>query len=152
MPPGNLRTPEFSLINISCVSVSFITYRPPADQTTCHARLQITGTSLETRRMVVEICDIVANRSARLAAAGIVGILRKIGRAVPGGERRRSVVAIDGGLFEHYAAFRRCMESTLVELLGEEAARSVAMKLTKDGSGVGAALIAAAQSRHHEYN
>jgi hexokinase len=107
---------------------------------------------LETRRMVVEICDIVAKRSARLAAAGIVGILRKIGRAVPGGERRRSVVAIDGGLFEHYAAFRRCMESTLVELLGEEAARSVAMKLTKDGSGVGAALIAAAQSRHHEYN
>jgi hexokinase len=152
MPPGNLRTPEFSFINISCVSVSFITYRPPADQTTCHARLQITGTSLETRRMVVEICDIVANRSARLAAAGIVGILRKIGRAVPGDERRRSVVAIDGGLFEHYAAFRRCMESTLVELLGDEAAESVAMKLTKDGSGVGAALIAAAQSRHHEHN
>jgi hexokinase len=108
---------------------------------------------LETRRMLVEICDIVAKRSARLAAAGIVGILRKIGRAVPGDdERRRSVVAVDGGLFEHYAAFRRCMESTLVELLGEEAARSVAMKLTKDGSGVGAALIAAAQSRHHEYN
>lgn len=97
--------------------------------------------------MVVEICDIVTKRSARLAAAGIVGILRKIGRGVPGDERR-SVVAIDGGLFEHYTAFRECLESTLVELLGEEAARSVAVKLTKDGSGLGAALIAAAHTQY----
>lgn len=107
--------------------------------------LEIKDTSLETRKMVAEICDIVTTRSARLAAAGIVGILRKIGRAVPGDERR-SVVAIDGGLFEHYAEFRQCLERTLVELLGEEASRSVAVKLTKDGSGLGAALIAAAHS------
>ncbi|GJN35841.1 hypothetical protein PR202_gb24652 [Eleusine coracana subsp. coracana] len=109
--------------------------------------LKIRDTSLETRKMVVEICDIVTKRSARLAAAGIVGILRKIGRGVAGDERR-SVVAVDGGLFEHYAAFRECLESTLVELLGEEAARSVAVKLTKDGSGLGAALIAAAQTQY----
>jgi hexokinase len=108
--------------------------------------LKIMDTSLDTRKMVVEICDIVTSRSARLAAAGIVGILRKIGRAVPGDERR-SVVAIDGGLFEHYAEFRKCLESTLVELLGEEASKSLVVKLTKDGSGLGAALIAAAQSQ-----
>jgi hexokinase len=108
--------------------------------------LKIMDTSLDTRKMVVDICDIVTSRSARLAAAGIVGILRKIGKAVPGDERR-SVVAIDGGLFEHYAEFRKCLEGTLVELLGEEASRSVAVKLTKDGSGLGAALIAAAQSQ-----
>ena len=108
--------------------------------------LKIVDTSLDTRKMVVEICDIVTSRSARLAAAGIVGILRKIGRAVPG-DKRQSVVAIDGGLFEHYAEFRKCLESTLVELLGEEASKSVAVKLTKDGSGLGAALIAAAQSQ-----
>jgi hexokinase len=107
--------------------------------------LQIRGTSLETRKTVVEICDIVTERSARLAAAGIVGILRKVGRD---DRRRRSVVAIDGGLFEHYAAFRECLEGTLVELLGEEAGRSVAVKLTKDGSGLGAALIAAAHSQY----
>jgi hexokinase len=35
-----------------------------------------------------------------------------------------------------------------VELLGEEAGRSVAVKLTKDGSGLGAALIAAAHSQY----
>ncbi|KAF0915373.1 hypothetical protein E2562_035933 [Oryza meyeriana var. granulata] len=96
-------------------------------------RLKIRGTSLETRRMVVEICDIIAARSARLAAAGIVGILTKIGRGGPG-DRRRSVVAIDGGLFEHYSKFWRCMESTLSEMLGEEAAARVFVKLANDGS------------------
>uniref|UniRef100_N1R3B4 Phosphotransferase n=1 Tax=Aegilops tauschii TaxID=37682 RepID=N1R3B4_AEGTA len=109
--------------------------------------LKIKDTSLETRKMVVEICDIVTSRSARLAAAGIVGIIRKIGRGTPG-DKRRTVIAIDGGLFEHYAKFRQCLESTLVELLGKEASELVAVKLTKDGSGVGAALIAAAHSQY----
>ncbi|XP_052163488.1 hexokinase-1 [Oryza glaberrima] len=110
--------------------------------------LGIRGTSPEARRMVVEVCDIVATRAARLAAAGIVGILKKIGR-VDGGEgrRRRSVVAVDGGLFEHYGKFRRCMESAVRELLGEAAAERVVVKLASDGSGLGAALVAAAHSQ-----
>lgn len=29
--------------------------------------------------MIVELCDIVASRGARLAAAGILGILKKFG-------------------------------------------------------------------------
>lgn len=111
--------------------------------------LKIKDTSLETRKMVVEICDIVTSRSARLAAAGIVGIIRKIGRGTPG-DKRKTVIAIDGGLFEHYAKFRQCLESTLVELLGGEASELVAVKLTKDGSGLGAALIAAAHSQYHK--
>ncbi|KAM0868895.1 hypothetical protein ACQ4PT_041016 [Festuca glaucescens] len=111
--------------------------------------LKIADTSFETRKMVVEICDIVTTRSARLAAAGIVGIIRKIGRGTPGpGDKRKTGIAIDGGLFEHYAKFRQCLESTLVELLGEEASKSVSVKLTKDGSGLGAALIAAAHSQY----
>lgn len=61
--------------------------------------LQIAGTPLETRKMVVEICDIVARRAACLAAAGLAGILKKLGRD-GSFEKRRSVIAIDGGLFE----------------------------------------------------
>lgn len=109
--------------------------------------LKIKGTSLETRKMVVEICDIVTSRSARLAAAGIVGILRKIGRGTPGDDRK-TVIAIDGGLFEHYTEFRQCLESTLGGLLGEEASKLVSVKLANDGSGLGAALIAAAHSQY----
>lgn len=109
--------------------------------------LEITGTSLETRKMVVEICDIVARRAARLAAAGVAGILKKLGRDGYNG-KQRSVIAIDGGLFEHYTKFRECLESTLDELLGEEASKSVAVKHVDDGSGIGAALIAASQSQY----
>ncbi|XP_052157821.1 hexokinase-8 isoform X1 [Oryza glaberrima] len=111
-----------------------------------HQILEITHTSLETRKMVVEICDIVARRAARLAAAGVAGILMKLGRN-GGIDNQRSVIAIDGGLFEHYTKFRECLESTLGELLGEEASKSVAVKHANDGSGIGAALIAASQSR-----
>ena len=39
---------------------------------------------LRTRKLVVELCDIVAVRAARLAGAGIVGILKKLGRDVIG--------------------------------------------------------------------
>ncbi|CAN6168337.1 unnamed protein product [Urochloa humidicola] len=136
-----LRTPDISAMHHDETPDLRVVAEKLADN------LKIKDTSLETRKMVVEICDIVTSRSARLAAAGIVGILRKIGRAVPG-EERRSVIAIDGGLFEHYVEFRQCLESTLVELLGEEASRSLEVKLTKDGSGLGAALIAAAHSQY----
>ncbi|KAL6838724.1 hypothetical protein ACP4OV_031438 [Aristida adscensionis] len=108
--------------------------------------LEITETSLETRKLVVEICDIVARRAARLAAAGLAGILKKLRRDCSAAEQR-SVIAIDGGLFEHYTKFRECLESTLCELLGEETSKSVAVKHADDGSGIGAALIAASQSR-----
>uniref|UniRef100_A0A0A9EKG1 Phosphotransferase n=1 Tax=Arundo donax TaxID=35708 RepID=A0A0A9EKG1_ARUDO len=107
--------------------------------------LEITGSSLETRKLVVEICDIVARRAARLAAAGLAGILKKLGRDC-NAQKQRSVIAIDGGLFEHYTKFRKCLESTLGELLGEEVSQSVAIKHADDGSGIGAALIAASQS------
>lgn len=137
----SLRTPDISAMHHDGTPDLRVVAEKLADN------LRVRDTSLDTRKMVVEICDIVTGRSARLAAAGIVGILRKIGRAAPGDERR-SVVAIDGGLFEHYAEFRKRLEATLVEVLGEEASRLVEVKLTKDGSGLGAALIAAAHSQY----
>ncbi|CAM0880148.1 unnamed protein product [Alopecurus aequalis] len=109
--------------------------------------LEIAGTSLEMRKMVVEIIDIIARRAARLAAAGLAGILKKLGR--DGSINKcRSIIAIDGGLFEHYAKFRKCLEPTLSELVGEEASKSVVIKHADDGSGIGAALIAASQSQY----
>lgn len=97
----------------------------------------------------MEICDIVSVRGARLAAAGIFGILRKLGRdTVKTGEEQKSVIALDGGLFEHYMKFRTCMENTLKELLGDEAAETIGVEHSNDGSGIGAALLAASQSQY----
>ncbi|XP_022728660.1 hexokinase-2-like isoform X2 [Durio zibethinus] len=113
--------------------------------------LEISNTSLKIRKVIVELCDIVATRGARLSAAGIVGILKKLGRdTVKDGEKQKSVVALDGGLYEHYAKFRTCMENTLRELLGEEVSENIVVEQSNDGSGIGAALLAASHSQYIE--
>ena len=119
---------------------------------------QITDIPLKVRKLVAKICDIVTRRAARLAAAGIVGILKKIGRdgtsGIAGGRSRtniklkRTVVAIEGGLYTSYTMFREYLHEALVEILGEEIALHVILKPTEDGSGIGAALLAASYSAY----
>ncbi|XP_072966760.1 hexokinase-2-like [Typha angustifolia] len=115
--------------------------------------LGITNTSLKMRKLVIEICDIVAKRAANLAAAGIYGILKKLGRdtvASDSVDKQRAVIAMDGGLYEHYTIFSKCVETTLKDMLGEEASASVVIKLANDGSGIGASLLAASHSQYLE--
>lgn len=112
---------------------------------------QISNTSLKTRRLVVELCNIVATRGARLAAAGILGIIKKMGKDTPresGAEK--IVVAMDGGLYEHYTEYSKCLENTLIELLGKEMATCIVFKHANDGSGIGAALLVASNSVYVE--
>ncbi|XP_020098539.1 hexokinase-2-like isoform X1 [Ananas comosus] len=113
--------------------------------------LGIPNTSWKTRKLVVNVCDVIAKRGARIAAAGIYGILKKLGRdtaPTDTASKRRTVIAMDGGLYEHYAIFSKWLQSTLRELLGEEASASVVVKLANDGSGIGAALLAASHSQY----
>ena len=99
----------------------------------------------------MELCDVVTTRGARLSAAGIFGILKKLGRdTVRIGEKQKSAVALDGGLYEHYTKFRTTMENTLKELLGDEVAANVFVEHSNDGSGIGAALFAAFHSQYLE--
>ncbi|KAM0956652.1 hypothetical protein COP2_025548 [Malus domestica] len=111
--------------------------------------LEISNTSLKVRKVIVELCNIVATRGARLAAAGVLGVLKKLGRdAVKDGENQKTVVALDGGLYEHYTEYSKCMENTLRELLGEEVAETIVIEHSNDGSGIGAALLAASHSQY----
>ena len=94
---------------------------------------QIPDVPLKVRKLVVKVCDVVTRRAARLAAAGIVGILKKIGRdgsdGITGGRSRsdikmkRTVVAIEGGLYTSYTMFREYLHEAMIEILGEEAAQ-----------------------------
>ncbi|KAK1413882.1 hypothetical protein QVD17_29618 [Tagetes erecta] len=114
--------------------------------------LEISNTSLKMRKVIVELCEIVATRGARLSAAGILGILKKTGRDVTKQEENQtSVIAMDGGLFEHYTKFRNVMQDTMSELLGEETCKNIIVELSNDGSGLGAALLAASHSQYLEY-
>ncbi|THU63351.1 hypothetical protein C4D60_Mb01t14870 [Musa balbisiana] len=116
--------------------------------------LKISGVSLKARRLLVRVCDIVTRRAARLAAAGIVGILKKIGRDGSAGvasgrtkgKPRRTVVAVEGGLYVGYSMFREYLNEAVAEILGEEVAPYVSLRVCEDGSGTGAAVLAAAYS------
>lgn len=113
--------------------------------------LQISNTSLKTRKVIVRLCDIIATRGARLAAAGILGILKKTGRDIAkDGETSKTVIAMDGGLYEHYTKYSKCLENTLHELVGDEQSEHIKLVHSNDGSGIGAALLAASHSRYLE--
>ncbi|XP_045814528.1 hexokinase-3-like [Trifolium pratense] len=117
---------------------------------------EILDLPLKARKTVVKVCDVVTRRAARLAAAGIVGILKKIGRDGSGGitggrsrsdiKMKRTVVAIEGGLYSSYTLFREYLHEALNEILGEDIAKHVTLNVTEDGSGIGAALLAASYS------
>ncbi|XP_024362976.1 hexokinase-2 isoform X4 [Physcomitrium patens] len=128
-------------------------------------------TDLAARRIVHDVCDIVIMRSARLAAAGIVGIFKKIGgEAFDSTDSRtltnlhwdsqepqqldtkRIVVAVDGGLYEHCTQYRVYMRAAVNELLSEAGAKRLQIVLSKDGSGIGASILAARHSQHRGAN
>ncbi|XP_057454421.1 hexokinase-1-like [Lotus japonicus] len=113
--------------------------------------LEIPGTPLEVRKVVVELCNIIATRGARLSAAGIFGILKKLGKdTISDVEGQKNVIAMDGGLYEHYSEYSQCLENTLHELVGEDVSKSVVIEHSNDGSGIGAALLAASHSQYLE--
>ncbi|KAK7253092.1 hypothetical protein RIF29_37522 [Crotalaria pallida] len=117
---------------------------------------EIPDVPLKARKIVVKVCDVVTRRAGRLAAAGIVGILKKIGRdgsgGITGGRNRsdmkmkRTVVAIEGGLYSSYTLFREYLHEALEEIMGEDIAKHVILRVTEDGSGIGTALLAASYS------
>ncbi|CAN4119791.1 unnamed protein product [Withania somnifera] len=120
--------------------------------------LELPDVPVKVRKLVVKVCDVVTRRAARLAAAGIVGILKKIGRDGTGGiasgkfrsdkpsRMRRTVVAIEGGLYTSYTTFREYLNEAMAEILGDETSSHVILRVMEDGSGTGAALVAAANS------
>ncbi|XP_031275712.1 hexokinase-1-like isoform X1 [Pistacia vera] len=141
--PFILRTPDMSAMHHDTSSDLRVVGKKLKDI------LEIPNTSLKMRKVIVSLCDIVATRGARLSAAGIVGILKKLGRdTVKDGEKQKSVIALDGGLYEHYMKFSACMKSTVKEMLGEEVSENITIELSNDGSGIGAALLAASHSQY----
>lgn len=64
-------------------------------------------------------------------------------------QKRKLTIAVDGTLFKKHPKFKGYMEETLVELVPE---CKVQLMLSEDGSGRGAALVAAVASRLNSEN
>ncbi len=84
------------------------------------------------------ISRLIARRSARMAVTAIVALLKKEDASISG----EHVVAIDGTIYEKFPDYQKHMREFLRELLGDKAEK-ISFELAKDGSGVGAAIIAA---------
>lgn len=98
----------------------------------------IVTASAEERALIRDTCRIVSRRAARIAAAAILAVVTHMDRRVS----RRHTVALDGSVYEKHPTFARHMQAFYREYLGKRASR-IRMVLTKDGSGKGAAIIAA---------
>ena len=87
---------------------------------------------------VKRICAAVSTRAAFLSACGLAALIERVGK-------RDVTVAMDGTLYKQHPTFHRRMDVKLRSLLSSEV--KVEMKLSEDGSGVGAALVAAVTQR-----
>ena len=95
----------------------------------------------EDARALREVAWIVSDRAARIAASILAATVTKNDPALD----RDHTIAVDGSVFEKHPGFRARMEETFRELFGDRAAR-ISLELTPDGSGLGAAIIAAVAS------
>ncbi|KAH8870720.1 Hexokinase [Schistosoma japonicum] len=89
-------------------------------------------------RIVRYTCEMVVKRAAYLAGAGIACILRRINRS-------EVTVGVDGSLFKFHLKFCERM-TDMIDKLKPKNTR-FCLRLSEDGSGKGAAAIAASCSR-----
>lgn len=102
------------------------------------SQLGWTQSSQEDRMYLQKLAELIVHRSARLVAATYAATLRHIDPEFS----KEHVIAIDGSLYEKMPGYADKITETLYELLGKNA-NKVYCKLSKDGSGVGAAVAAA---------
>jgi hexokinase len=92
--------------------------------------------------MLKDLAGLVITRSARLVAATFLGVLGHIDPHLTSNH----TIAVDGSLYEKAPGYAAALEQTVMEALGGKAGQ-VKVRLTKDGSGVGAAVAAAVAAK-----
>jgi len=107
------------------------------------SQLQISSASIEDAQAFKDIANAVGRRAARLSAVALAGIVIQSGKLKETADELVDIGA-DGSLVEHYPFFRNMIQDTfkIIEGIGAEGAERIRIGIARDGSGVGAALIA----------
>jgi len=84
------------------------------------------------------VCETVSRRASMMASAGITALLKKM-------DYKDVTVAIDGSLFRFHPHFKNVMQSRISQMMGIN--YKFDLLLSEDGSGRGAALVAAVLKR-----
>ncbi|NXO95717.1 HXK3 protein, partial [Certhia brachydactyla] len=99
--------------------------------------------SFEDSVLMREVCQTVSQRAAQLCAAGLAAVVEKM-RESRGLDQLSVTVGVDGTLYKLHPCFSQNLQKTLKELAPN---CDVSFLLSEDGSGKGAALVAAVASR-----
>ncbi|KAI0475956.1 glucokinase [Xylariaceae sp. FL0804] len=107
------------------------------------SQLQIYSASLEDAQTFKDVSYAVGRRAARLAAVALGSIVLQSGQ-LKDDSNEPIDIGVDGSLVEHYPFFRTMVNEALeaIEGIGPVGAKRIRIGIAKDGSGVGAALIA----------
>ncbi|KAJ4194079.1 glucokinase, variant 2 [Fusarium falciforme] len=105
--------------------------------------LHVYTPSLEDAQAFKSVSNAVGRRAARLSAVAIGAIALQSGKLEDPNEEVIDI-GVDGSLVEHYPFFRDMIYEALraIDGIGPRGAEKIRIGIAKDGSGVGAALIA----------
>lgn len=104
------------------------------------AELGLSGVSEdEDVSLMREVCELVSQRGAYIVATAMVVLLHHI-------RRPKVTIAIDGSLYEHHPKYHEHM-MTVIEKWAPDT--ETTLKLVKDGSGQGGAIVAAIEKTKH---
>ncbi|NXT68890.1 HXK3 protein, partial [Chaetops frenatus] len=99
--------------------------------------------SFEDSVLMREVCQTVSLRAAQLCGAGLAAVVEKM-RENRGLEQLSVTVGVDGTLYKLHPCFSQNVQKTLKDLAPN---CNVTFLLSEDGSGKGAALVAAVANR-----
>ncbi|XP_034829328.1 hexokinase type 2 isoform X2 [Maniola hyperantus] len=124
--------------------VSEIESDKAGDYTSCMEVLEELGLSHATEADMAgvrHVCEAVSRRAAHLVSAGIATLLNKMGEP-------RVTVGIDGSVYRFHPHFHALMCDKIAQLV--RPGLQFDLMLSEDGSGRGAALVAAVACRQRE--
>ena len=108
--------------------------------------LGIEAASTEDAEAVRLLVNAIGKRAARLSAVALSGVIISTGNHISkgGGEDDVVDIGVDGSLVEFYPGFEDYIREAFREIpeIGAEGEKRIRIGIAKDGSGVGAALIA----------
>ena len=106
--------------------------------------LGVDAASSEDAEAVKVLVEAVGRRAARLSAVAIGAVLLSTGSLKDLKAEDMVDIGVDGSLVEYYPGFEDEIRGALAEVegIGKEGEQRVRIGIAKDGSGVGAALIA----------
>jgi len=96
-------------------------------------------TTIAERQFFRRLAQLIGTRAARLSACGVAAIASKMCYI---DEKGTCGVATDGSLYQKYPKFPERLEEAIIDIFGEKG-KVIKTYHAEDGSGVGAAIIAA---------